>query len=172
MFAHSTCITVCLKVTFVWGRAHINRQPAALHNAAYLLYLMRASIFVYLQVNGKTSNMQTMPITLSGSSHSDLCEHPTLKSETSSPPPSPPANNNIPHTNGVGDSNRHQEPRRRIHRGSGDSTCRPRTAEKITPKDFRFGKRIGEGSFSTVYLAEDVHLQKEFASKCIEENNF
>lgn len=31
--------------------------------------------------------------------------------------------------------------------------------------DFRFGKTIGEGSFSTVYLAKDIHTLKEYASK-------
>lgn len=34
-----------------------------------------------------------------------------------------------------------------------------------TPHDFRFGKSIGEGSFSTVYLAKDIHTHKEYASK-------
>lgn len=36
---------------------------------------------------------------------------------------------------------------------------------KRTPNDFRFGKSIGEGSFSTVYLAKDIHTSKEYASK-------
>lgn len=35
--------------------------------------------------------------------------------------------------------------------------------------DFIFGKVIGEGSFSSVYLAKCVHTNKEYASKC---NNF
>lgn len=34
-----------------------------------------------------------------------------------------------------------------------------------TPHDYRFGKSIGEGSFSTVYLAKDIHTHKEYASK-------
>lgn len=34
-----------------------------------------------------------------------------------------------------------------------------------TPNDFRFGKSIGEGSFSTVYLAKDIHSSREYASK-------
>lgn len=33
--------------------------------------------------------------------------------------------------------------------------------------DYRFGKSIGEGSFSTVYLAKDIHTNKEVASKCL-----
>ncbi|KAI4499327.1 hypothetical protein M0802_005587 [Mischocyttarus mexicanus] len=36
---------------------------------------------------------------------------------------------------------------------------------KRTPKDFIFGKVIGEGSFSTVYLAKDIHTSKEYAIK-------
>lgn len=36
---------------------------------------------------------------------------------------------------------------------------------KQTPKDYIFGKVIGEGSFSTVYLAKDVRHDKEFAIK-------
>ncbi|XP_076241271.1 phosphoinositide-dependent kinase 1 isoform X3 [Calliopsis andreniformis] len=36
---------------------------------------------------------------------------------------------------------------------------------KRSPKDFIFGKVIGEGSFSTVYLAMDIHTSKEYAIK-------
>lgn len=35
---------------------------------------------------------------------------------------------------------------------------------KRSVNDFRFGKTIGEGSFSTVYLAKDIHTGKEYAS--------
>lgn len=41
------------------------------------------------------------------------------------------------------------------------------TASKRSAKDFIFGKEIGEGSFSTVYLAKDIHSQKEYASKFV-----
>jgi hypothetical protein len=36
---------------------------------------------------------------------------------------------------------------------------------KRTHRDYIFGKVIGEGSFSTVYLAKDIHNGKECASK-------
>ncbi|KAF7280418.1 hypothetical protein GWI33_006071 [Rhynchophorus ferrugineus] len=39
---------------------------------------------------------------------------------------------------------------------------------KKTPLDFIFGKVIGEGSFSTVYLAKDIQTNKEFAIKVLE----
>lgn len=36
---------------------------------------------------------------------------------------------------------------------------------KRSANDFRFGKSIGEGSFSTVYLAKDIHTNREYASE-------
>lgn len=45
-------------------------------------------------------------------------------------------------------------------------TGRPnQTVIKKTANDFIFGKYIGEGSYSTVYLAKDVHTSKEYAIK-------
>lgn len=41
----------------------------------------------------------------------------------------------------------------------------PNPTKIRTAHDFRFGKSIGEGSFSTVYLAKDIHTRKEYASK-------
>jgi hypothetical protein len=38
-------------------------------------------------------------------------------------------------------------------------------APKRTHRDYIFGKVIGEGSFSTVYLAKDIHNGRECASK-------
>lgn len=37
--------------------------------------------------------------------------------------------------------------------------------DKKEATDFIFGKIIGEGSFSTVYLAKDIHSKMEYASK-------
>lgn len=41
----------------------------------------------------------------------------------------------------------------------------PMRVMKKTPDDYIFGKMIGEGSFSTVYLAKEVASGREFASK-------
>ncbi|KAL6442209.1 hypothetical protein ACFW04_002467 [Cataglyphis niger] len=50
------------------------------------------------------------------------------------------------------------------------TTINPPT-HKRTPKDFIFGKVIGEGSFSTVYLAKDIHTSKEYAIKVCEKRH-
>lgn len=36
---------------------------------------------------------------------------------------------------------------------------------KRAPQDYVFGRVLGEGSFSIVYLAKDLHTNKEHASK-------
>ncbi|KAK0168186.1 hypothetical protein PV327_002012 [Microctonus hyperodae] len=46
-----------------------------------------------------------------------------------------------------------------------NSTLTSLSTHKRTPKDFIFGKVIGEGSFSTVYLAKDIHTSREYAIK-------
>lgn len=38
-------------------------------------------------------------------------------------------------------------------------------AARRSPNDFIFGRYIGEGSFSMVYLAVDIHSRREYASK-------
>merc|ERR1711953_1486738 len=50
-------------------------------------------------------------------------------------------------------------------RGSGSQERRGRA----TPDDYIFGKLIGEGSFSSVFLAKDVKLNKEVAIKVCEQ---
>jgi len=42
---------------------------------------------------------------------------------------------------------------------------------KRGPKDFIFGRVLGEGSFSTVYLAKDIYTGKEFAIKVCEKHH-
>lgn len=44
------------------------------------------------------------------------------------------------------------------------TNCTARTAKR-TANDYRFGKTIGEGSFSSVYIAQDIHTKREVASK-------
>ncbi|CAG9770588.1 unnamed protein product [Ceutorhynchus assimilis] len=47
----------------------------------------------------------------------------------------------------------------------------PAEVRKKTPSDFIFGKVIGEGSYSTVYLAQDVQTKKEFAIKVLKKKH-
>ena len=49
--------------------------------------------------------------------------------------------------------------------GSNSTPIPNNIVTKRSANDFRFGKSIGEGSFSTVYLAKDIHTHKEYASK-------
>ncbi|XP_066581133.1 3-phosphoinositide-dependent protein kinase 1 isoform X2 [Prorops nasuta] len=51
------------------------------------------------------------------------------------------------------------------------TSINPPPTHKRTPKDFKFGKVIGEGSFSTVYLAKDIHTDKEYAIKVCEKRH-
>ncbi|XP_059480964.1 3-phosphoinositide-dependent protein kinase 1 [Neocloeon triangulifer] len=51
------------------------------------------------------------------------------------------------------------------------SSTSPQPANKRSAKDFIFGKVIGEGSFSTVYLAKDIHTHKELAIKVCEKRH-
>ncbi|XP_064478988.1 3-phosphoinositide-dependent protein kinase 1-like [Ornithodoros turicata] len=45
------------------------------------------------------------------------------------------------------------------------------TPPKLTPKDFIFGKLIGEGSYSMVYLAKEMRTNKEYAVKVCYKNH-
>lgn len=51
-----------------------------------------------------------------------------------------------------------------INSSTTTTNCTARTAKR-TANDYRFGKTIGEGSFSSVYIAQDIHTKKEVASK-------
>ena len=53
-------------------------------------------------------------------------------------------------------------------RGSGEAPIRGSTSQdrrRAKPDDYIFGKLIGEGSFSSVFLAKDVKSEKEVAIK-------
>lgn len=52
----------------------------------------------------------------------------------------------------------------------GDSLSAKKPVKK-TPNDFIFGKVIGEGSYSTVYLAKEVETGTEFAIKVLEKRH-
>ncbi|RUS72747.1 hypothetical protein EGW08_019497 [Elysia chlorotica] len=52
-----------------------------------------------------------------------------------------------------------------------NSASLAKTRVKRTPNDFIFGKVIGEGSYSTVYLAKEVSTQREFAIKICEKKH-
>ncbi len=42
---------------------------------------------------------------------------------------------------------------------------------KQTPEDYLFGRLIGEGSFSSVFLAREVNTRREFAIKVCEKSH-
>ncbi|XP_011310738.1 3-phosphoinositide-dependent protein kinase 1 isoform X2 [Fopius arisanus] len=78
---------------------------------------------------------------------------------------SPPTNDM---TNGVVANQNTMTPRLPSSPNTGITTATTTTAlptHKRTAKDFIFGKVIGEGSFSTVYLAKDIHTGREYAIK-------
>ncbi|XP_049860843.1 3-phosphoinositide-dependent protein kinase 1-like isoform X1 [Schistocerca gregaria] len=62
-----------------------------------------------------------------------------------------------------------QEPPAAASPPQGQGNAAP--AVKRTPNDFIFGKAIGEGSFSTVYLAKDIHTGNEYAIKVCEKRH-
>lgn len=47
---------------------------------------------------------------------------------------------------------------------SSPAPSQPQKPTKRTAKDYIFGKLIGEGCYSTVFLAKDIHSGKEYAS--------
>lgn len=125
--------------------------------------------------------MPTMPITLSDTNYSDLkCKETALMSTTTTNIKNKSnsseiiiSHNNcqmqqnhrqqsLPQSNGE-DTNRMAVSQR--HPASATATGQTTVPQKRSANDFRFGKSVGEGSFSTVYLAEDIHTRKEYASK-------
>lgn len=52
-----------------------------------------------------------------------------------------------------------------VPQSSGVAKSKSGVRTSRSANDFRFGKTIGEGSFSTVYLAKDIHTGKEYASE-------
>ncbi|XP_050391920.1 3-phosphoinositide-dependent protein kinase 1 [Patella vulgata] len=56
-------------------------------------------------------------------------------------------------------------------RSESTSSTSSTTTTKKTPNDFLFGRQLGEGSFSTVYLAKELETGKEYAIKVLEKNH-
>ncbi|XP_037093845.1 3-phosphoinositide-dependent protein kinase 1-like isoform X2 [Pollicipes pollicipes] len=52
---------------------------------------------------------------------------------------------------------------------AGGTPARPAT--RRSPQDYRFGKEIGCGSFSTVYIGKDIHIDREVAIKVCEKRH-
>ncbi|XP_031638962.1 3-phosphoinositide-dependent protein kinase 1 isoform X2 [Contarinia nasturtii] len=88
-----------------------------------------------------TTNMNSIP-----SSTTTLSVSPTTATTTPTPTPTP---TSTATDNAINNSNN------------------ARTARR-TANDYRFGKTIGEGSFSSVYIAQDIHSKKEVAIKVCE----
>ncbi|XP_074094693.1 phosphoinositide-dependent kinase 1 isoform X1 [Cotesia typhae] len=72
----------------------------------------------------------------------------------SAPPPPPPPPDNLP---------------RVVPRAN--PTINTLQNHKRTANDFIFGKLVGEGSFSTVYIAKDIHTSREYAIKVCEKRH-
>lgn len=53
----------------------------------------------------------------------------------------------------------------RLSTSSEEEKPKENVVEKRDPNDYIFGKTIGEGSFSTVYLAKDIHTNRMCASE-------
>lgn len=106
-------------------------------------------------LNGETEKMSGVPIiSLTKGDYSDLkLKELALMSSSGSGSET----TTTPMGRREKDSNRNQEPSQQMQRS--------RNPQRRTADDFRFGKSIGEGSFSTVYLAEDIHTRKEYAIK-------
>ncbi|XP_043241496.1 3-phosphoinositide-dependent protein kinase 1-like isoform X2 [Amphibalanus amphitrite] len=47
----------------------------------------------------------------------------------------------------------------------------PRRPTRRSAQDYRFGREIGQGSFSTVYIGKDIHIDREVAIKVCEKRH-
>ncbi|TRY94865.1 hypothetical protein DNTS_026283, partial [Danionella cerebrum] len=66
---------------------------------------------------------------------------------------------------------RGQQDTPRLHGNSMEGQTPPTQPRKKRPEDFRFGKILGEGSFSTVVLAKEHSTRKEYAIKILEKRH-
>ncbi|KTG41208.1 hypothetical protein cypCar_00036556 [Cyprinus carpio] len=69
---------------------------------------------------------------------------------------------------------RGQQDTPRLHGNSMEGQApppQPTQPRKKRPEDFRFGKILGEGSFSTVVLAKEHSTGKEYAIKILEKRH-
>ncbi|XP_027039346.1 putative 3-phosphoinositide-dependent protein kinase 2, partial [Pocillopora damicornis] len=68
---------------------------------------------------------------------------------------------------------------KRENAASGSSSSNPQSptssttpaVKKKKPEDFKFGKVLGEGSFSTVYVVREISTGKEYAMKVLEKRH-
>lgn len=119
--------------------------------------------------------MPTMPITLSDTNYSDLKlkESALMSATTTNIKSKTPEIISSGQTQNHHQQQQHQQcngadTNRMVaskHPAAPTATGQTTVPQKRSALDFRFGKSIGEGSFSTVYLAEDIHTKKEYASE-------
>lgn len=101
-------------------------------------------VFLLFQINGRASSELRAPIAAAET----VVETPIKMQAAPAPAPATPA----PAT---------------VAPAAPASSPAPSQAQKPTKrtaKDYIFGKLIGEGCYSTVFLAKDIHSGKEYAS--------
>lgn len=96
-------------------------------------------------------------------------QHQTVEGSTNPPPH--PSVTTVPNTTtttttaGQEVASSGVKPQVQPQSSSGGTKSKSGVRTSRSANDFRFGKTIGEGSFSTVYLAKDIHTGKEYASE-------
>ncbi|XP_054285688.1 putative 3-phosphoinositide-dependent protein kinase 2 isoform X2 [Macrosteles quadrilineatus] len=115
---------------------------------------MRSTLKRLRKALSKTLRVSTLPVT--------VVMPPDTKKPCNGVPPPPPRVPPTPHTPAPAmvNGSQPQQPQ--------PQQVAPSTPAKRTAKDFIFGKTIGEGSFSTVYLAKDIHTSRDYAIKVCE----